>query len=475
MTHGMNTPLKKRWKSGHRNGNERISASQINAAISHITDDNIRCARRVVVEHFRRAIIVQELFDHTFSDDYNYASRESIGGMIAKVYRHSLGCMTCCSRRPTRREGRRLTFQEVTGWFYDNEFRLAFRMSRSTFMKLVECLKHDLVKDEAMGRLSSDGCISAQVRVGIVLRLFSGAGVADMMLLFHVSDSSVYQFVKDVVRAVIRNMDLPGIPTDPEECRQFAEWMTFSRRIANPFHGCIFAVDGIAIKIDKPEDRDMPREYQCRKGFFALPLIAAVDGKYRFLCFSLRCPGSTHDSLAFDISNLNQFLRAGKLPIEVFGVADEAFINTEYLLVPIPVNTINYSVFDDAYNFFISSFRIHVEQAFGMLVVRWNVLRAGLRYSLANTFNTVHAMLLLHNFCVESSDYFGHPLSSDPGDSEREERWKEWVDLSTAVFDEISARNTLSSETTTAIGSTVRRTYMVSELRRRGITRPSIR
>ena len=382
--------------------------------------------------------------------------------------------MRCCSKSPARREGRRLTFQEVTGWFFDEEFRLAFRMCTTTFNKLVEKLQPDLIRNEGMGSLSSDGVIPAQVRVGIVLRLFAGGGVADMMLLFHVSNSSVYNCVKDVVRVVARNLSFPGIPTDLEQCRKMAECMTYSRRIPNPFHGCIFAVDGIAIKINKPENRDMPREYRCRKGFFALPLIAAVDGKYRILCFSLRCPGSTHDSLAFSMSNLNQFLRSGQLPKEVWGVADEAFINTESLLVPIPVDTIDFGTYEDAYNFFISSFRIHVEQAFGMLVARWNILRAGLRYSLAQTFHTVKAMLLLHNFCVENSDFFCMPLSSDPGTEERDQMWKDWVELSTNVFDEINSNLNEPSRSRSTSFSGVRRMYMVSELRRRGLKRPDL-
>ena len=223
----------------------------------------------------------------------------------------------------------------------------------------------------------------------------------------------------------------------------------------------MFAVDGIALRIDKPDNRDLPRDFRCRKGYYALPLIAAADGKYRLLYFSLRCPGATHDSLAFAVSNLRAFLESGRLRQAVWGVGDEAFVCTEVLKVPIPASLAPPGSPEDAFNFFLSSIRIHIEQAFGMLVARWNLLRAGLRYSLQNTFTTIQAMLLLHNFCVERADFFALPLQSDPGGTGRDNDRKKLVDTSTEVYDEIEVRVNDNNRECAGVHTTARRDRMV--------------
>ena len=423
-------------------------------------------------DHIRTTILISLLIDNTNHPAHIDAISLANKRMLMRLYRRVQNSKLDGKRWKPRLEGRRITFQEVTGWFYDQEFRLAFRMHRKTFNKLIEKLLPSLRRCSEMGSLSSDGVITPQVRLATALRLFAGSGVFDMMLLFHISRSSVYKCVKDVVNAVNECLYFPGIPTDLRDCRQLAEWMTYSRGIANPLHGCVFAIDGIAIRIEKPENRDMPREYRSRKGFFALPLLAAVDGKYRFLCFSLRCPGAIHDSLAYAVSNIHQFLRSGRFPNEVWGAADEAFINTENLLVPFPSTGVPLDQFEDAFNYFLSSFRIHVEQAFGMLVARWDILRHGIRYSLRNTFNTIKSLLLLHNFCVEHSDYFEQPLKSDPGQLQRDNRWEEWVKQSTSVFDEIESQINGTNVTSEHVGSSARRDFFVAELRRRNLRRP---
>ena len=446
---------------------------QRKAIQSFVTSENINEAKHIIRQHIRRTIVISLLLETTNSTNYTDAKISSFNIMIHRLYRHIRMSTTLKSRRLPRLEGKRITFQQVTGWLHDEKFRLAFRMDRSTFNALNEKLMPAQLKCPEMGSLSSDGVISPQVRLGTALRLFAGAGVFDMMMLFHISTSSVYKCVSDVLDAVNKHFELPGIPTELDECRKIAEWMTYSRGRANPFHGCIFALDGIAIRIEKLEDKDMPREYRCRKGFFALPLLAAVDGKYRFLCFSLRCPGAIHDSLAYAVSNIHQFLQSGRLPIEVWGVADEAFINTANLLVPFPSTGVVLDPFCDAFNFFLSSFRIHVEQAFGMLVARWDILRHGLRYSLQTTFKTVKALLLLHNYCVENSDFFSLPLKSDPGRDERDSRWEEWVEQSTSVFDEIERQITDATGKPTPVSNCARRDFLVAELRRRNLRRPS--
>ena len=197
-------------------------------------------------------------------------------------------------------------------------------MSRSLFRTLVTKLSPDLERDDEMGKRCSDGAIPTQVRVGIAIRLLAGGSAMDLMQLFHIPDRSINLIFTEVLSAIHNNLSLPGIPTTTSECRWLAQVMKDSRPVRSPWHGCIGAIDGIAIKILKPREEELPRNFRSRKGFFALPLQCVVDGKYRILSFSLRCTGSTHDNMLFDVSNLSSMLQAGAIPFPFWIVGDEA-------------------------------------------------------------------------------------------------------------------------------------------------------
>lgn len=70
--------------------------------------------------------------------------------------------------------------------------------------------------------------------------------------------------------------------------------------------GCVGAVDGVALKINRPRPgcAGNPKEYFNRKGFYAVVLQAICDHKRRFMFCSATMPGSTHDSRAFRHTSL---------------------------------------------------------------------------------------------------------------------------------------------------------------------------
>jgi DDE superfamily endonuclease len=55
----------------------------------------------------------------------------------------------------------------------------------------------------------------------------------------------------------------------------------------------------------------------------------------------------------------------------------------------------------DAFNFFHSSLRTHVEQAFGILVQRFGILGRKLTFSLRACTLVLSACFRLHNFCID--------------------------------------------------------------------------
>ncbi len=58
---------------------------------------------------------------------------------------------------------------------------------------------------------------------------------------------------------------------------------------------------------------------------------------------------------------------------------------------------------EDAYNFYLSQLRITIEQAFGVLVHRWAILREPLVHPILKVSPLVLSLIHLHNFCIDQN------------------------------------------------------------------------
>ena len=79
---------------------------------------------------------------------------------------------------------------------------------------------------------------------------------------------------------------------------------------------------------------------------------------------------------------------------------DNAYLNTHYMATPFP----NFaSGSKDDYIFFHSQVRIRVECAFGILVLRWGILRSAIPCNIiiVRTIAVVSCLARLHNFCID--------------------------------------------------------------------------
>jgi len=127
-------------------------------------------------------------------------------------------------------------------------------------------------------------------------------------------------------------LELEGISKTDSELQTSALKFKNSRSPPNPLNGCIGAMDGIAIKIMRPNNDLNPAQFYCHKNFYALPLQAVVDSDYRFLYCSLRCVGSTHNALSYSVSGLSRFLRNGGMKHVYWIAGDDAYECTEHIL-----------------------------------------------------------------------------------------------------------------------------------------------
>lgn len=274
-------------------------------------------------------------------------------------------------------------------------------MSRSTFAKLLLLVGSQLRRDEEMGRKSGREVIAPDVRLGVLLRMMAGARVYECMSAFELGRSTTYDVFHATKRSLGKVLDLPGIPESvPDLCKMSEDFQT-SRVPGNPLPGCVGALDGISIKIKKPPNHEQPASFYCRKGYYAIPVQAVCDSNYRFLCYSAKCRGSTHDSLAHAVSSLGDYLEQGSLDARFWIAGDEAYVCTNSLITPVPASQAN--DFEDAFNFYHSSLRMHIEQAFGMLVAKWRILRF-LNFSVNDSAEIIGLAMKLHNFCLEHGE-----------------------------------------------------------------------
>ncbi|MGH7974145.1 MAG: transposase family protein [bacterium] len=179
------------------------------------------------------------------------------------------------------------------------------------------------------------------------------------------------------------------------------------RKIADPFGkrsggicgGCIGALDGICIRVREPAEREtpFPAQYMNRKGFFSLNVQAIADSNFIFRHVSIEASGSTHDWTAWQLSPLFRLLDNVGLPAGFWIAGDEAFVCSEYMLTPFSGRRLGRK--KDTFNYYHSNCRIHVEQAFGILVRRWGVFWRRMEVHMKYWPLIIMCCIKLHNVC----------------------------------------------------------------------------
>jgi hypothetical protein len=104
--------------------------------------------------------------------------------------------------------------------------------------------------------------------------------------------------------------------------------------------GCVGALDGMALHIDRPtlKDTTAPLSYKNRKKYYNINLQAIADCDQKFIWWSMRSIGSTHDSLAWGTTKLAMLLHEFGLPPGLWIGADDAYPTFEYLVSPSVLN-----------------------------------------------------------------------------------------------------------------------------------------
>ena len=355
---------------------------------------------------------------HSLSSSSSLESDSSSGSSLILL---ATELIAYARRRRKKRKTRRklfdsfrndVSFKDIIRALGPEKFKASYRMSLPAFKLLLNEVRDLLQRPFKAGTDYRRCTVSPEIRLAITLRILAGGNYIDIMLAYGVQESTIRRIFHDTCHALSRRLRLKGFPTTIAGLQEIARRFQSSRKSTNPLPGCVGALDGICVKIMKPKRHENPALFYCRKGFYAVPVQALVDSDYIFRFCSATCTGATHDALAYSVSGLKREIDKGVLLGMFYIVGDEAYTLSNYLITPCSKS--NADVDQDNFNFFQSSMRMHIEQAFGMLVARWRILRGGLQYSVSISTKIICLLMKLHNFVLQndtSKSFLIHYLS----------------------------------------------------------------
>ncbi|EJK63010.1 hypothetical protein THAOC_16359 [Thalassiosira oceanica] len=306
------------------------------------------------------------------------------------------------------------SWSELLDGISDRVFRRKYRMSKGQFQLLCQRIREKVGDEDFRPGKNQSNCLCGEIRLAIGLRLLAGGSYLDLIGRAYGVESpqSIYNYFHKVIEWINNTFDFPLVGLlqglRRKDRRAIARLKEISSEFASDsdfcFTGCIGAMDGLAVRIGCPSQAEIadPTCFFCRKNFFALNVQAICDRKKRILWISPGHAGSTHDSTAWQDTKLFDLLEEMEAELEKAGfflVGDSAYPLSAYLQVPYP--DAKPVTAEDAFNFWLSNSRIHIECAFGEIIMRFGLFWRALRFPLAKCLDIVKAAALLHNFLVD--------------------------------------------------------------------------
>ena len=284
-------------------------------------------------------------------------------------------------------------------------FRNYVRMTPELFHEMVERLTPLLQKKETNMRPP----LSVALKLAVTLRFMaSGCKYVDLHFAFRVSISAISRFVPVVCAAIIAvyKDEVLKLPSTPQEWKDVAN--DFS--VKWNYHNCIGALDGTHIPIRKPIGAGIA--YYNYKKFHSIILLGLVDANYKFMYAHIGAAGSAGDANTWNNCSLHESIRDGRaglpdpqplpnddedIPFHIVG--DDAFALTEHLMKP--YTNLGQVEHERIYSYRLSRARRIVENAFGLMQLRFRVFTNSMYLKPSKVRKIVHCGIVLHNLFLE--------------------------------------------------------------------------
>ncbi|XP_009359457.1 protein ALP1-like [Pyrus x bretschneideri] len=277
------------------------------------------------------------------------------------------------------------------------------RMDRRTFHYLCQMLRDH-------GRVKLDGVVTMEEQVCMFLHILAHH-VKNRTIgsRFCRSGETISRYFNSILHGVLRLQGtLLKVPEPIPNAYPDPKWSWFEN--------CLGALDGTYINVHVPE-RDKPR-YRSRKGEIATNMLGVCNVDMNFIFVYPGWEGSASDSrvLRDAISRPSGL----KVPTGCYYLVDGGYTNGPGYLAPyrgvryhlsewrnrrLPINHEEY------FNMKHAQARNIIERCFGLLKMRWSILRGPSFFPIKTQFRIMTACCLLHNLIRRH-------MSADPIENE---------------------------------------------------------
>ena len=288
-----------------------------------------------------------------------------------------------------------------------------FRMSPSTFESIIDLVEQNMAKADTLFRKAAP-----TERVGVGLwRLSTGNSFRTISKVFGIGKSTVIKLVNELISEVVRMA--PEFIKFPKTTSEIGAKI----RSFCDFTGCkisqvLGAIDGTHIEILAPSS-DSKVDYFNRKQKFTVNTQAVIGANLEFLDVATGYPGSVHDARVLRSSALFQQVEAqiilstpfkdvDNVKIRPLLLSDCAYPATLWQVKPYKQNImLNHS--QKKFNKALSSARVTIERAFGVLKGHWSCLLKRLDNNLENIPDIILACCVFHNITqLKGDSYFDY-------------------------------------------------------------------
>lgn len=324
-------------------------------------------------------------------------------------------------------------------------FKAFIRITPEFFREMVEKIRPLVRKKTTKWRKP----LPVGLKLAVTLRfLATGNSYSSLQFSFRTSKSAISLFVPVVCQALIDvyKQEALQCPTTPDGWKKIAD--AFSRKWN--YHNCLGALDGKHVAMRKPVGGGSL--YFNYKKFHSIILMALADAHYRFLYVDIGAEGGAGDAGTWWRCSLHNAIENGRIrfpaaetipnddnPIPYHIVADDAFALKTWLMKPFSHLTQIHH--ERVYSYRLSRARRVVENAFGILQMRWRVFSTTMLLRPRVVRVVTLCACVLHNLLLTHQPVPPHHL--DREDNNREVipgAWREQPNLMENLLAE-QARN----------------------------------
>ena len=279
------------------------------------------------------------------------------------------------------------------------EFRRMLRMPPHIFDQIVNGVRPLIERRDTNFRQA----ISVEEKVTLTLYyLATGAKISTLQYAFLIGLTSVRRAIHETTRAIHKVLGKQYLktPKKTEDWKEVAKG--FRQRWQYPC--CIGALDGKHVEIGKPPSSGS--HYYNYKEYFSVVMMVLANWNYEILYLVVGSEGRLSDGGIYKDSDLFKGIENGTLNLPedemLLGhrvrhhiVGDDAFALSPRLMKPYSRKVLTDA--DEIFNYRLSRARRIVENVFGILSSRFQVLQGAIKGTVQSTNHIVLACATIHN------------------------------------------------------------------------------